>query len=352
MARKSQNIFNECLERILRGESIESCLRSYPREAAELEPLLRAALGFKWRASSVQPRPEFKARARLRLEGAQLDTRQQGQPYKPGFFAWQRGWAFALTAALVILLTGAGTVAASSNALPDESLYPVKLATEETRLAFTFSDAGKAELHTQLAEDRALEIAVMARQGRTEQAAAVTENLAQHLDKANQAIQKVEETEVEASRFAAAPEEPAPAPEPTVAPEPDTAQDGKAERLRQSLGESTSRSLVALENAMEQAPEQAKPALRRAIDTISEKSHKKPKPVPSAEDEDKDKGKGNHEHKDKGKGNHEHKDKGKGNGDKDEDKPDDQDKGKGNNKGNDEDKGNGEDDDDDEEGED
>ena len=343
-------------------------------------------MGFSWRASSLKPHPEFKARARLQLEQTQLYAKQPSQPDKPGFFTWQRSWAFGLTAILVILFAGVGTVAASSGALPDEPLYPVKLATEQTRLALTFSDAGKAKLNTELAENRAVEIAAMAQQGRTEQAAAVTQKLAQHLEKADHAIRQVEETEVEAPKFAATPEEaaeppePAAAPEPATpseevptvpeptttsepdaapeeaptvpeptttsepdaAPEPDTAKDGKAQRLKQSLRESTSRSLAALENAMEQAPEQAKPALLRAIDTISEKSHKKPKPVPSAEDEAKDKGKGNHEQKDKGKGN----------GDKDEDEPNDQDKGRGNNKGNNEGKGNGKADDEDEEAED
>ena len=348
MGKKLDNIFNECLERILQGESIESCLESYPKEAAELEPLLRTALGFSWRASSVQARPEFKAQTRLRLKGAQLYAKQQRQPEGHGFFAWQRGWAFALTAVLVILFTGASTVAASSDALPDEPLYPVKLATEQTRLAFAFSDSSKARVHTRLAENRALEIAAMAHEGKTEQAAIVTERLAQHLEAANYAIQKVETTEVEAPRFTAVPEEAAPepepaaapepeeaapapeptaapepeeaapAPEPAVAPEPDAAAGGKAGQLRESLGESTSRSLVALQTALEQAPEEAKPALRRAIETLTEKSDKKPKPVPGAEDEDKD----------------------RGNGDKDEDKRKDQDKGKGKNKGNGEDKGN------------
>jgi len=415
MGKKLDNIFNECVERVLQGESIESCLASYPKEAAELEPLLRTALGFSWRASSVQARPEFKAQARLRLKGAQLDARQHRRPEGRGFFAWQRGWAFALTAILVMLFTGASTVAASSDALPDEPLYPVKLATEQTRLVFAFSDSSKASVHTQLAENRALEIAAMAHEGKTEQAAIVTERLAQHLEAANYAIQKVETAEVEAPRFtavpeeaapepepaaapepeeaapaaepeeaapaaeptpapepeeaapapepeetapaaepeeaapapepeetapAAEPEEAAPAPAPAVAPEPDAAAGGKAGQLRQALGESTSRSLVALQTALEQAPDEAKPALRRAIETITEKSHKKPKPVPDAEDEGKGKGKGNGD-KDEDKRDDQDKDKGKGNGDKDEDKRNDQNKDSGNNKGNGEDKGNG-----------
>ena len=332
MAKKLEKIFNECLERMFQGESIESCLRSHPKEAAELEPLLRAALGFSWRASSLQPRPEFKARVRLRLEGARLYAKQQRQPEKPGFFAWRRGWAFALTAALVILLTSTSTVAASSNALPDEPLYTVKLATEQAKLTFTFSDAGKAKLHTHLAENRALEIAAMAREGKIEQAAIITEKLAEHLEEANNAIQKVEITQSEASQFRTAPEETTATPEPettepeettatpepettepeettaapepettepeeaTATPEPKTTKNRKAEQLRQSLEESTSRSLAALENAREQAPERAKPALQRAIDTISEKSHKKPQQEPGTETEEgKDKHNGKHE---------------------------------------------------------
>jgi hypothetical protein len=36
------NIFNECMERLLAGgETIEQCLQRYPAYAKELEPLLR-----------------------------------------------------------------------------------------------------------------------------------------------------------------------------------------------------------------------------------------------------------------------------------------------------------------------
>lgn len=86
MARKLEEIFNECYERILQGESFESCLMRYPEYAAELEPLLRTALGFTWRASSIQPRPEFKYWARARLQGAQTYAKQQKPPEKAGAF--------------------------------------------------------------------------------------------------------------------------------------------------------------------------------------------------------------------------------------------------------------------------
>ena len=38
------NILDECLEKVLSGESIEQCLQAYPEQAAELEPLLQTAL--------------------------------------------------------------------------------------------------------------------------------------------------------------------------------------------------------------------------------------------------------------------------------------------------------------------
>jgi len=59
-------ILNECIDRIIKGEMVEQCLRSYPDQAKELEPLLRTALNVKI-ASNIQPRAEFKARARYEL---------------------------------------------------------------------------------------------------------------------------------------------------------------------------------------------------------------------------------------------------------------------------------------------
>jgi len=282
MAKKLENIFNECLERMLRGESIESCLSCHPEEAAELEPLLRTALGVRRSSSSLQPRPEFKAWARARLEGAQLYAKQQRQPKRAGLLAWQQGWALALTAVLVILLAGAGTVAASSNALPDEPLYPVKLTTEQVRLAFTFSDAGEVRLHTQLAENRAMEIAAMARQGKTEQVAIVTEKLTKHLEKADYAIKRVEEAE--ATRFSALPKEAATTPELSATPEPEETKE--AERLKEFVKGRASKNLAVLEDALEDAPEQAKPALQRAIE-MAKKSCGKVQQETGAESEGK-----------------------------------------------------------------
>ena len=38
--REFNNILDECLERVINGETIEQCLASHPEYAAEIEPLL------------------------------------------------------------------------------------------------------------------------------------------------------------------------------------------------------------------------------------------------------------------------------------------------------------------------
>jgi hypothetical protein len=248
MTKKLENIFNDCLERMAQGESIEDCLRSYPKEAAELEPLLRTVLDIEERALPVHPRPEFENQTRVRLGGAHLYARRQKQLKRSWTFVWQRGWAYALTAILVFLCASAGTAVASSNALPDNPLYQVKLATEQVRLVFAFSDADKADLHTQFAEHRVQEIAATASQGKTEQVAILTTKLASHLEEASYSIKKVEE--VETGQFIELPGEAT----------------SESMQLKESARESASESIAVLESTLENTPEQTKPALQQAID--------------------------------------------------------------------------------------
>jgi len=208
MARKLDDIFNECYERIRTGESLHSCLARYPEHRAELKSLLETAFDIGRRASYIHPRPEFRHWAQVRLQGAQHYASQQGQVAKPGHFSWWRqSWAVAVTAVLILMLTTGSTVAASSNAMPDQTLYPVKLATEEMRLAFAVTDTQKAEIHTQLAETRAAEVEVMASQGKTEHAAITAARLAKQLELANSAIAQAESAA-------------GTAPTPTATPEP------------------------------------------------------------------------------------------------------------------------------------
>ena len=295
MARKLDDIFNECYERIRSGESLESCLNRHPEHAVELEPLLRTALDIGRRASYIQPRPEFKHWSLVRLEGEQHYISQQRQPAKPGLSSLRRSWAVAVAAVLILLLAGSGTVIASSNAMPDDPLYTVKLATEEVKLTFAVTDAQKAQVHIQLAETRAAEVETMANEGKTDQAAITAERFAEELEQASLAMAKMESAMSTAPPSTTTteptltepppptPEEVPPAPPATVTeeqptPSKDTKLDKWAtqrERFKKSVEESASKSLTALEKAKEKASPQTKKDWQRAIDKIWEKGRER-----------------------------------------------------------------------------
>jgi len=156
------NIFDECLERILDGETLEQCLARYPEQAAELKPLLETVLAVK-EASAVEPRPEFKARARYQFRSA---LQEKVAPQRRPFFGWLPRWATALAIVLVVLLAGGGT----------------KLATENVQLALTTSDLDKARLCANFADRRVTEIIYMAERGDARRVEEITERLDDRLE--------------------------------------------------------------------------------------------------------------------------------------------------------------------------
>jgi len=278
-SKRFDNILNECLERLLGGETIEQCLQSYPEQAAELEPLLRTALAAK-QASTIQPRAEFKARARYQFQSALQEMESQRSRR---FFGWQSAWATAVTVILILLLVGGGTVAAAGNSMPDEALYPVKLATEQVRLTLTPSALGKAQLYARLADKRVAEIVYMASKGDPQRVEMVAQRLDTHLVKiATLAAAPREKARVmlaPAPAAARAGEDakilaptPTPTPAPTPAPAPERAReapeslpaDSRA-KLRVLVMHNAKNHPERLRAVLKAAPESVKPALRRAI---------------------------------------------------------------------------------------
>ncbi len=260
MAKKIEDIFNECLERLLKGESVEDCLKAYPEQASELEPLLKTSFVLIQRSAAIQATPGFKARLGSQLQEMPYAKREKAEK-RVRAPIWHRRWAMAMTAILGIVLIGIGTVAASVNALPDDSLYPVKLATEQARLTLAFSDIGEAELHINFAERRADEMVEMARQGNYDKILVLTEQVAKHLDN----VCMAEETK----EFRKTPPKASvPALSPSSGAE---AYDAGKEtmKLETVLSQSRAGSLDALRDALDKAPEKLKPVLERAIENIA-----------------------------------------------------------------------------------
>jgi len=224
---KVEDILNECIERVMGGESIEACLARYPEHAPELEPLLRVAVATAT-ASQVEPRPGFKAEARYRLQAALQKPRRRR-------FALLRGqpkWVGAVAGVLLLFLAGSGTVVASASSVPGDVLYPVKTATERVRMAFARGDEARAELEIAFAERRAQEIVVLSERGRVEKVDAVVDRLTTHLERV-----KVRDIEV----------------------------DKKVDRLKALLEQGSARNVKLLEGVAERVPQPVRAVVTRAM---------------------------------------------------------------------------------------
>jgi len=227
------NILDECLERILvKGESVEQCLQSYPAFANELKPLLKTALITK-KATAVAPRSEFRERARFQFRAA-LQEMEAKKERRGVIFGWQPRLAtVVISVVIALVLASSGTIAAASNSMPDSPLYPVKLATETVQLKLATSPLSKAELYAKLSDKRVAELVRMAEKGKARHVEKVASRLNNHLSamamaaKANGELAMMMAGEempmMEAAPAMPAPQmtaEPAPATEPAPQPEP------------------------------------------------------------------------------------------------------------------------------------
>lgn len=252
------NILDECLERLLvRGETIEQCLEHYPEQAAQLKPLLETALAAK-KASAIQPRAEFKARARYQFRSA---LQEATTPKRRPFFGWLPRWATVVTIVLIVLLAGGGTVAAASNSMPDNLLYPVKLATERVQLMLTPSQMGKIRLCARLADRRVAEIIYMADKGDVRQIELITQRLDERLATLAILASALEAEEEAAEMLAPSTEEAMPS----------TGDRGVSDwannraELRATVADYAASNQAALLAALEEVPESVRAALLQAI---------------------------------------------------------------------------------------
>jgi hypothetical protein len=194
MPERFENILDECLERLRQGEGVEQCLARYPEQAAELEPLLRVAVATQKTSSAVKPRPEFKERSRYEIQSQLHDKERKTEPKKASFIGWMPRWAVAVASViLIVLVAGTGTVAASTGSMPDDTLYPVKLATERVRLGLSRGDINKARVSVRLADRRVKEIIYLAKKGDSRRLNKALLRLEGHLDDIDRVIEANED---------------------------------------------------------------------------------------------------------------------------------------------------------------
>jgi len=161
--KRIEEILIQCIEDIKAGKaSLTDCLERYPDMRQELEPLLRIALSIK-EPSDIKPSDAFKVRARVNLMDhiyASQSKQRSIQPVQQASFRhfWSTGWARAVAISVVVILcisaAGTGTAYASQSSLPGDTLYSVKLGTEQLQRLVTFDDTAEIELELKFADTR------------------------------------------------------------------------------------------------------------------------------------------------------------------------------------------------------
>ncbi|MCJ7667324.1 MAG: DUF5667 domain-containing protein, partial [Anaerolineae bacterium] len=231
---------DESLERLRKGEKLESWAEE------EIEPLLEVAS--RMEEISTPPREAFvedlerrlveKARALQRARRRSLWDRFLIPIFSPGR---ARRWAAVLAVILALVLASAGTAIAAQGSMPGDPLYPVKRVTERLGLLVVRDLPGKTHLRLEFTRRRAEEIEALYDRGQDVEEGILVELAAE----TEETLEEIE-----------------------VAPE------GNRERLFEKLVDLTERQQEVLQRVYDRVPEQAKPALLRALE-VSRRGHER-----------------------------------------------------------------------------
>jgi hypothetical protein len=175
--KKFEDILADCIDDIKAGKaSVEDCLNRYPSRRRQLEPLLRIALEIR-EPPTVRPSHSFKMKSRIwlmdRIHSGQVatrwpwshhDSRAKPVAYIRRFSTSAAGVILAIVLAVSGL--GAGTAYASQASLPGDSLYRIKLATEQAGMMLVGDDVARAERALSFANKRVREMEALAEKGR------------------------------------------------------------------------------------------------------------------------------------------------------------------------------------------
>jgi hypothetical protein len=164
-----ENIVDQCLLRLDAGESIADCVRDFPQQAAELGPMLVAAMTLQqWQAPTLAP--SVREAARIKAHAALRSQQHSNRPGdKQGFaMVWGGGlllrFGFALLVALALL---SSSVAYAQASLPGDPLYGLKRASEQVNASLASSAEQRLQNQFGLADRRLEETSLLLQQGRS-----------------------------------------------------------------------------------------------------------------------------------------------------------------------------------------
>jgi hypothetical protein len=156
MKHNTDELFDQLLEEMQKGMTVDQCLAMYPEYADELKPLLEIVRSI---ADLSVPEPREQAVAEtLRQVRVHNRKEEHRKPFllRP-FIPWQPALVRAAAIVILIIAIGWTTASLSARSLPGEPLYSVKRLTERIEYSVAFNAYQKAVLHLRFADRRTQE---------------------------------------------------------------------------------------------------------------------------------------------------------------------------------------------------
>ena len=151
----------ECLNALEKHEPIDQILARYPKDAAQLRPMLVTADALP--TLRIEPSEAVKTKAREAFL-SQAKALRQTSPRRISFVS--RILTSFVAVALVCVVLGAGAVAASGSSLPGDPLYGLKRTVENVRLSLADTTV-RGALTTQFEQTRIDETEALVETGRS-----------------------------------------------------------------------------------------------------------------------------------------------------------------------------------------
>jgi hypothetical protein len=183
---------------------------------------------------------------------------------------------------MVILVSGVSAMAVAAASMPDHALYPVKMATEQSKVNLASTPIKKAEVHVKLADNRVEEIVYVAFKGDPRWVDAIAQRLSDHLDMVAVFAAIRINGQSPSPPAVPAPKAPAPSPAPTPSPKPTVqvppakppaAASARAQVNRETLKvivqQKAEKNTEKLKDTLVKAPVVVKPNLNKTIDQAS-----------------------------------------------------------------------------------
>ena len=178
MKQSFDTALDRCLAWLRAGVDAATCLERYAEYADDLRPLLELGADLR-RATTPLPSAEARAAGKQRMLAALSKKRTRplsatgwgrAAPWLTRALPWgglRPSWQLAVVLLVVVLVMGTGvTVAASTNSLPGDALYPVKLASQRAQLVLTLNPAHRQRLEDDLRGQRLQDVKTVLAAGR------------------------------------------------------------------------------------------------------------------------------------------------------------------------------------------